>query len=42
MVRELSSEKENITIDMQGLNAGVYSVQLVQNGACHVKKFVKL
>ena len=42
MVMELSSEKENITIDMQGLDAGMYSVQLVQNGACHVKKFVKL
>ena len=42
LVRDLSSEKENITIDMQGLNAGVYSVQLVKNGASVVKKFIKL
>ena len=41
-VKEISTEKEEITIDMQGLKAGVYSVQLVQNGATVIKKFIKL
>ena len=42
MVKDLSTEKENITIDTEGLKAGVYSVQLVQNGVNLVLKFVKL
>lgn len=42
MVKEISSENEEVTIDVQGLKAGIYSVQLVQDGASVVKKFVKL
>ena len=42
MVKELFSENESATIDMQDLKAGVYSVRLVQNGASVIKKFVKL
>ena len=42
IVKEVSSEKEDIVIDVQNLKAGVYSVQMVQNGASVVKKFIKL
>lgn len=42
MVKEISSENEDISIDVQDLKAGVYSVQMVQDGASIVKKFVKL
>ena len=41
-VKEVFTENEDVTIDMSGLKAGVYSVQLVQNGANFVLKFIKL
>ena len=42
MVKEVSSENEDITIDVQGLKAGLYSVQANQNGTSVIKKFIKL
>ena len=42
MVREFSTDRGEITIDLQGMKAGVYSLQLLQNGETSIRKFIKL
>lgn len=42
MVRELSTDNEKVTIDLQGMKAGVYTVQLTQGQERRTMKFIKL
>ena len=41
-VKEISTENDEVAIDLSGLKAGVYSVQLFQKEANLVLKFIKL
>ena len=42
LVKEVSTENEHIVLDLQEMKAGVYSIQLVQNGETVIRKFIKL
>ena len=42
MVRELSTDKGTVTLDLHGMKEGVYSIQLVRNRESHILKLIKL
>ena len=42
MVKELSTDNEKVTLDLQGMKAGVYTIQLVQGQERRTMKFIKL
>ena len=42
IVKELVTDNEKVTIDLQGMKAGVYSIQLVQGQEMLTMKFIKL
>ena len=41
-VKEVSSENEKVSVDLQGMQAGVYTVRMVQNKETILRKFIKL
>jgi len=42
IVKELSTDNEKVTLDLQGMKAGVYTIQLVQGQETRTMKFIKL